>query len=515
MVCTVLAAAMKGLEVQLVHVETDMSNGLPAFQMVGYLSNEVREAKERVRTAIRNAGFYLPAKRITVNISPADFKKHGSAYDLPVAITILAAMGIIPAEKLRGVLIIGEISLEGRVNEVPGILPIVMAAKEYGCRVCIVPEGNSREGGVVEGIDVIGVSSIIMAIRYLNEELEILPEFLDLEELLVQQDEIEKTDFSEVIGQPAAKRAAEIAVSGHHHLLMAGAPGAGKTMIAKRIPGILPDLTPDECVEISRIYSVTGALTNKVPLITRRPFRNPHHTVTARALIGGGRYPKPGEISLAHHGVLFLSELPEFKSAVLDGLRQPLEEKEVKIIRNLGSYVYPADCLLIADMNPCKCGFYPDMNRCTCSWQSVSQYLGKISRPLLDRMDLCVEVAPVKYEELAGNFRAESSAEIRKRVNRTRAIQRERFTGTGIRCNGDMKVAHIKKYCRLYQEEKEYMEQIFHRLQISARVYHKILKVARTIADMEAAERICKEHISEAVCYRMADYKFWNMKGRN
>lgn len=502
MYSTVLSASIQGLEVKFVHVEADISNGLPMFHMVGYLSAEVKEASERVRTAIRNADFVLPAKKIVVNLSPANVRKRGASFDLPIAVSILVSLGYVKGEKIRGILFVGELGLDGSIRKVPGILPIVLEAKRAGCKVCVVPKGNIKEAGMINGIEIWGVESLKELCGILNGDQE--PQQYGRKETR-ETDEEEHLDFADIKGQNLLKRAAEIAAAGNHNILFIGPPGAGKTMIAKRIPTIFPPLSEEESIEVTKIYSILGLTDEKRPFITTPPFRNPHHTSTRAALIGGGTIPGPGEISMANHGVLFLDELPEFRRQVLDVLRQPMEEGYIRLTRKTGTYCFPAQFMLVVAMNPCPCGYYPDLNKCICTPVQVRQYLSHISGPFLDRIDLCVEASKVEYEELYGAGEEETSEDIRKRVCKARKRQYERYGERKV--NATLTPAEIEKFCVLGKKEKAFMKQIFDGMSLTVRTYHKILKVARTIADLEQKETITIEHLREAVAYRTMDEK--------
>ncbi|MDR0948866.1 MAG: YifB family Mg chelatase-like AAA ATPase [Lachnospiraceae bacterium] len=511
MYSAILSGGLQGVFAYIVHVEIDVASGLPGFSMVGYLAGEVKEARERVLVALKNTGFDPPAMKITVNLSPADVRKEGTAYDLPIAIGMLQSMGLVEEAATKDVLFLGELGLNGEVKSVRGVLPIVRQAAKAGFRCCVVPIDNVMEGAVIPGIEVRGAQDIVQVMQYLqtNESVEdpMPVKRVDTAALFAEENLPLYLDFADVSGQRAAKRAAEIAAAGFHNLLMSGAPGSGKSMIAKRIAGILPPISMEESLEVSSIYSVAGLLGESHSLIVRRPFQAPHHNISQAALTGGSSIPRPGLISLSHRGVLFLDELPEYGRSILDSLRQPLEEHEVQVARVHGNVRYPAHFMLVCAMNPCPCGYYPDRNRCTCKQTDVERYQGRVSGPILDRIDLCVEVLPMKWKHLKKERHIETSKMIRERVMQAIEIQSCRFQGSKYQFNSEIEAADIERYCRLGTNEQRQMEQIFENMGLSARGYHRILKVARTIADLDGADEIQEKHLTEAVYYRLPEHR--------
>ncbi|MBO5094150.1 MAG: YifB family Mg chelatase-like AAA ATPase [Lachnospiraceae bacterium] len=511
MFSTILSGAFCGIESYLVSVEVDVSQGLPCMEMIGALSREAGEAKERIRVALKNTGIRIPPSRITINLSPAERHKSGTAFDLPAAVGLLVSMGELAAERTKGILFAGELGLNGELKPVRGVLPIVRCAQAAGITTCIVPEKNGAEAAVAGTMRVYGASCLSEVIHGLRDGME----RAGLYPLSVpaQEETLPSTvDFAEIAGQENVRRAAEIAAAGFHHMLLIGPPGGGKTIIAKRMPTILPPLSREESLEVSELYSVCGRLPDG-RVLKRRPFLAPHHTVTAAALTGGGRIPSPGAVSLAHRGVLFLDELTEFRRGVLDVLRQPLEDKKVQIARNYGTVEYPSDFMLIGAMNPCPCGHYPDETRCRCGETQIRRYLAHVSGPLLDRFDLCVEVRPVETKELLGKGRGESSAQIRSRVTAARSMAQERFRGAGIRFNGEMDTGMLERFCTLEDKARAQLARAAELFSLSGRACHKVLRTARTIADLDGSESICTHHINEAVYYRTAAGRYWERSG--
>ncbi len=500
MFCQILSSAIVGISCEPVMIELDISSGMPVFVMVGSVSARVRESQDRVRTALRNLDIYLPPRRITLNLSPGDLKKDGTGFDLPIAAALLVALEKIPADSLSGCMVLGELHLNGDTEGVPGVLPSVITARKLGIKTCIIPYANAAEAASIDDMSIIALKNLSELIDYCRspsghryhyraapskEDVPVVP------------------DFSDIKGQPSVKRAALIAAAGFHNLLLSGPPGSGKSMTARRLPAILPDLTREEQIEVSQIYSVANLLTSDHPLITRRPFRSPHYSLSAAALCGGGRIPGPGEITLAHRGVLFLDELPEMPGRTLEHLRGPLEDHSILISRASGSFRFPASFLFVSAMNPCPCGYYPDRNKCTCTPQEIRRYLSRISQPILDRIDLRCEVPAASFAALnAAEKDPLSTAKMKKMVAKAFARQQDRYAGTNIRFNSELSAADVKEHCTLTPEAGRLLEQAFARLNLSARGYHRILKLSRTIADLEGDSSICEAHLSEAFCFR-------------
>jgi len=510
MLSKVLSSATYGIEAYLVEVEAHVEKQVPGFIIVGLPDNAVKESRERVIAAIKNSGIDFPVKKITINLAPADIKKEGSAFDLPIAVGILSAVELIQQDSLTDTIFLGELSLDGTLRHIKGALPIAVEAKNKGIRRIILPNESANEAAIVDGIDIFGFDNLSQVISFLNDDLQKEKTIVDKTDLFFVINKYQ-IDFADVKGQENVKRALEVAAAGAHNIIMIGPPGSGKTMLAKRIPTILPPMTFEEALETTKIHSIAGILPKEKAIITERPFRSPHHTVSDAALVGGGSFPKPGEVSFAHHGVLFLDELPEFKKNVLEVLRQPLEDFRVTVSRSKMSLEFPANFMLAAAMNPCPCGYYTDpAKECTCTSVQIQKYMAKISGPLLDRIDIHIEVPAVKYKELVSKSNGEKSDTIRERVISAREIQQKRFyEHKHIYSNADMGSKEIKEFCSIDSAGEELLKMAMTKLGLSARAYDRILKVSRTIADLDKSEKILPQHLSEAIQYRSLDRELW------